>query len=247
VELWSRRSRVQVPSVTPPLQRRPSGRVNTSPESSQPGPTLIAPPAASAGARAGQPRWPVKSDRATALGRLRLSNVDLVVDHHTGPPRRDTPGSSGRRHPTRSGYLTPAHAAAQPPAALHKGGELGRREPHRREPLLYQEPGDGSVGRLDKGAGPHCGEGLIQGLLAWRLPVTRSGTSKYQLQVLPRLGTKPRISVAPRRRGQQLEQPVRVGVAVGGTGWLDGLALSVSRRAGGVVADGSTPVGEVVV
>ena len=130
-----------------------------------------------------------------------------------------------------------------------EGGELGRREPHGREPLLYQEPGDGSVGRLDKGAGPHCREGLIQGLLAF-LPGSEPALAVLLAPAchevghveVPDTGTATLVDETPASallldgEAEQLEQPVRVGVAVGAAGWLDGLAPSVSRRAGGVGA-----------
>jgi hypothetical protein len=37
---------------------------------------------------------------------------------------------------------------------------------HCREPLVHQEPGDGSLGRLDEGAGPKRRKSLVEGLLA---------------------------------------------------------------------------------
>jgi hypothetical protein len=38
--------------------------------------------------------------------------------------------------------------------------------PHGREPLVHQEPGDTSLGRLDERAGPKRRQGLVEGLLA---------------------------------------------------------------------------------
>ena len=191
----------------------------------------------SAGARAGQPRWPVKSDRATALGRLRLSNVGLMVDHHTGPPRRDPPPGLQvdviQRSPATSPLRMPLPSLQQ---SSIEGGELGRREPHRREPLLYQEPGDGSVGRLDKVpvriAERASFRACWHGACLSRGRARRSTRYRY----CHAWGRNPASALLLEGEAEQLEQPVRVGVAVGGAGWLDGLALSVSRRAGGVGA-----------
>jgi hypothetical protein len=61
------------------------------------------------------------------------------------------------------------------------GGGADLRRTHRREPLLHQEPGDASLGRLDEGAGSQRRKGLVESLLA--LPLG----PKAALAVLPTL------------------------------------------------------------
>lgn len=79
------------------------------------------------------------------------------------------------------------------PLVAEPGGGPDSGWAHRRQPLLHQEPGDALLGRLNQRAGPQRRKGLIQGLLTLllgpeaallycrRLPVTGSGTSKYQV------------------------------------------------------------------
>ena len=79
------------------------------------------------------------------------------------------------------------------PLVAEPRGWADPRWAHRREPLPHQEPGDGSLGGFDEGAGSQRRKGLVEAcwhsflvrqppLLYWRrLLVTGSGTSKYQV------------------------------------------------------------------
>jgi hypothetical protein len=84
----------------------------------------------------GRHRGRIEGQRPAALGRLGLRDVDLVVDHDPGPPRRHAAGLQVDVGPAKPGDLTAPHAGGgeQQPGGVEpvlagvveEGTELGR-------------------------------------------------------------------------------------------------------------------------
>src|SRR5512133_3270671 len=94
----------------------------------------------------GRHRGRVEGQRAPALGRLRLRDVDLVVHDHPGPARRDAAGFQVDVGPAEAGDL----------AAPHAGG--GEQQPGRVEPVPagVVEEGAELLGTPDMHLGRHA-------------------------------------------------------------------------------------------